>query len=114
MVRTIRREDIHSGSGTDKTGKTVRTLTVEHDTVEDVSRDAEAEDERVDITNEDVLNGGESLKGDDVVGVVPRNKAVCVATATVVDLNFRYERHSICTLPGGSLHCNHFMLDFVP
>ena len=63
-----------------KTG--IRTLTEEDDTVEDISRDADAEDDGVEVANKDVLYGGKSLKGDDVVGVVPRNKAVYV---TVID-----------------------------
>ena len=63
----------------------------EDDTVEDVSRDADAKDDGVEVADEDVLYGGESLKGDDVVGVVPRNKAVYVIAVlqslTTVDVN---------------------------
>ena len=61
-----------------------------HDTVEDVSRDADAEDDGVEVAAEDVLYGGVTLIGDDVIGVVPRNKAVCVTTVfdvTVVHLD---------------------------
>ena len=58
-----------------------RTLTEEHDTTEDVGRNADTEDKGIDVADEDVLYVGECLKGDDVIGVVPRNKAVC---ATIV------------------------------
>ena len=64
-------------------------MTEEDDTVEDVSRDADAKDDGVEVADEDVLYGGESLKGDDVVRVVPRNKAVyitAVFAVTTVDV----------------------------
>ena len=72
-----------------KTG--IRTLTEEDDTADDVSRDADAKADGVEVAGEDVLHGGESHKGDDVVGVVPRNKAAHVTMAFVVtgvQLNF--------------------------
>ena len=53
-------------------------MTEEDDTVEDVGRDADAEDDGVEVADEDVLYGGESLKGDDVVGVVPGKIAIHV------------------------------------
>ena len=68
----------------------IRTLTEEHDTVEDVSRNADAEDEGIKVADEDVLYDKESLNADDVIGVVPRNKVVCVTVAfavTIIDLN---------------------------
>ena len=76
-------------------------MTEEDDTVEDVSRDADDEDDGVDVADEDVVYGGESLIADDVVGVVPWNKAVHVTGAvafTVVILNLRYLRHCIRNL----------------
>ena len=66
-------------------------MTEEDDTADDVSRDADAKVDGVEVAGEDVLHGGESLKGDDVVGVVPRNKAAHVTMAFVVtgvQLNF--------------------------
>ena len=67
-------------------------MTKEDDTVEDVSWDADAEDDGIEVANKDVLYGGKSLKGDDVVGVVPRNKAVYVIAVlhslTTIDVNF--------------------------
>ena len=57
-------------------------MTEEYNTVEDVSRDADKEDDGVEVADEDVVYGGEHLIGDDVVGVVPRNIAVYV---TVID-----------------------------
>ena len=68
-----------------KTG--IRTLTEEDDTAEDVGRHAEDEDEGVEIAEEDVVHGGVGLKGDDVIGVVPRNKLVIVFAVTVVYLD---------------------------
>ena len=71
-------------------------MTEEHNTVEDVSRDADEENDGVEVADEDVVYGGERLIGDDVVGVVPRNKDIHVTTAvafTVVILNLRYFRH---------------------
>ena len=62
----------------------IRTLTEEHDTVEDVSRDADAEDEGIQIAKTEVLYGCERLEGDDVIGVVPGNKAVYVTIAFAV------------------------------
>ena len=73
-------------------------MTEEDDTVEDVSRDADEEDDGVDVADEDVVKDGGSLIADEVVGVVPRNKAVDVIRAvafTVVILNLRYLRHCI-------------------
>ena len=73
-------------------------MTEEDDTVEDVSRDADDEDDGVDVADEDVVKDGESLIADDVVGVVPRSKAIHVTTAvavTVVILNLCYFRHFI-------------------
>ena len=64
-------------------------MTEEDDTAEDVSRNADAEDQRVEVADKDVLCGDECLKGDDVVGVVPRNKAVYVTEIdAMVCLNF--------------------------
>ena len=76
-------------------------MTEEDDTVEDVSRDADDEDDGVEVADEDVVYGGQSLIADEVVGVVPRNKAVDVIRAvafTVVILNLRYLRHCIRNL----------------
>ena len=67
-------------------------MTEEHDTVEDVSRDADAEEDGIEVADEDVLYGEESLEGDDVIGVVPRNEAVYVTIAfavTAVHWNLR-------------------------
>ena len=68
-------------------------MTEEHNTVEDVSRDADAEDDGVEVAAEDVLYGGVSLIGDDVIGVVPRNKAIRVTTVfdvTAVHLDLHH------------------------
>ena len=76
-------------------------MTEEHNTVEDVSRDADEEDDGVEVANKDVAYGGVSLIGDDVVGVVPRNKAVHftrIVVFTVIILNLRYIRHCIRNL----------------
>ena len=76
-------------------------MTEEDDTVEDVSREADDEDDGVDVADEDVVKDGESLIADDVVGVVPRNKAVHVTRSvafTVVILNLRYFSHCIRNL----------------
>ena len=76
-------------------------MTEEDDTVGDVSRDADEEDDAVEVANEDVAYGGGSLIGDDVVGIVPRNKAVDVTRAvafTVIILNLRYFSHCIRNL----------------
>ena len=65
-------------------------MTEEHNAAEDVSRDANAEYDGIEVAGEDVFYGGESLKGDDVIGVVPRNKAVYVSitfAVTVVALS---------------------------
>ena len=78
-------------------------MTEEHDTVEDVSRDADEEDDGVEVADEDVSYCGGSLIADDVVGVVPRNKAVHVTRAvafTLIILNLRYFRHCIRNLLG--------------
>ena len=71
-------------------------MTEEYNTVEDVSRDADKEDDGVEVADEDVVYGGEHLIGDDVVGVVPRNKDIHVTAAvafTVVILNLSYFSH---------------------
>ena len=76
-------------------------MTEEHDTVDDVSRNADAEDDRVEVADENVFYDGKSLKGDNVVGVVPRNKTVYVTIAfavTTVGLNFGYQWHFIYNL----------------
>ena len=71
-------------------------MTEEHNTVEDVSRDADEENDGVEVADEDVVHGGESLVGDDVVGVVPRNKTVTMVFAVaVVNLNLLYCRHFV-------------------
>ena len=56
----------------------------EYDTVEDVSRDADAEEDGIQIAKDEVLYGDESLKGDDVVGVVPRKKVVYITIVFAV------------------------------
>ena len=56
--------------------KKIRTLTEEHDTAEDIGRHTDEEDEGIDVAIDDVVYCGESLEGDDVIGVVPRNKAL--------------------------------------
>ena len=74
-------------------------MTEEHDTVDDISRDASAEEKGVEVADQDVRYGDESLKADDVVGVVPRNEAVYVIVifaVTVVDSNLRCHYHGIC------------------
>ena len=74
-------------------------MTEEDDTVEDVSRDADEEDDGVEVAEEAVVYGDESLIADDVVGVVPRNKAVTMVFAvTVVNLNLPYCRHCVRSL----------------
>ena len=68
-------------------------MTEEHNTVEDVSRHADAKDDGVKVAVDDILYGGISLIGDDVIGIVPRNKAICVTKAvavTVVELSLHY------------------------
>ena len=65
----------------------------EHDTVKHVSRHSDDEDYAIDVAVDDVVYGGVSLKGDDVVGVVPWNKSVHVTIAfavTVIDLKIHY------------------------
>ena len=65
-------------------------MTEEHNAAEDVSRDANAEYDGIEVAGEDVLYGGESLKGDDIIGVVPRNEAAHVTitfAVTVVALS---------------------------
>ena len=65
-------------------------MTEEHDTAEDVSRNANAEDEGIEVAEKDILCGEESLQGDDVVGVVPWKKDVSVTipfAVTVIGLN---------------------------
>ena len=76
-------------------------MTEEHNTVENVSRNTNEEDDGVEVADEDFVYGGEGLIADDVVGVVPRNKAVHVTRAvafTVIILNLRYFRHCIRNL----------------
>ena len=95
----------------------IRTLTAEHDTVEDVSRDADAEDEGIQIAAEEAYEGPVSLKGDDVIGVVPRNKGVYVTIAfsvTVVHLNRHCRRHCIHNLAEMSPHGCYSLFNFVP
>ena len=73
-------------------------MTEEHDAVEAVGWNADDEDNRIDVADKDVVYGDESLKADDVVGVVPRNKAVYVIVifaVTVVDSNLRCHYHGI-------------------
>ena len=65
-------------------------MTKEDNTVEDIRRNADAEDEGIDVADEDVLYVGECLKGDDVIGVVPRNKAVCVNIVFAVTKNLHH------------------------
>ena len=75
-----------------------RTLTEEHDTGEDVSRDADAEEEGIQIAAAEVLYGSVSLQGDNVIGVVPRNIVVYVAIdvgVTIVHWNLHCRRHCI-------------------
>ena len=81
-------------------------MTVEHHAVEDVSRDADAEDDGIEVATENVIYGNDSLKCDNVIRIVPRNKVVCVAitfAATVVDLNLHYSRRCFRTLASFSL-----------
>ena len=78
--------------------KLLRTLTKEHNTAENVRRDADAEDEGIEVAGEDALYVGESLEGNDVIGIVPRNKVVFVTISfavTMVDLNLHYRLHFI-------------------
>ena len=95
----------------------IRTLTAEHDTVEDVSRDADAEDEGIQIAAAEVLNGCVSLKGDDVIGVVPGNKAVYVTivfAVTKVHWNLHHRRQCIRYLSEVLLHSGCCMIYSVP
>ena len=92
----------------------IRTLTEEHDTVEDVSRDADAEDEGIQIAKTEVLYGCERLEGDDVIGVVPRNKAVYVTIAfavTKVHKKPNCRRH--CTVTWRECHHAAVILCFI-
>ena len=73
----------------------------EYNTVDDVSRDADAEEDGIQIAKDEVLYGDERLKGDDVIGVVPRDKVVYVTTAFAVAMahwNFHCRRHRILNL----------------
>ena len=54
-------------------------MTEEDDTVEDVSRHADAEDDGVDVAVDNILCCDESFKGDDIIRVVPGKKTVAVA-----------------------------------
>ena len=95
----------------------IRTLTAEHDTVEDVSRDADAEDEGIQIAAAEVLYGCVSLQGNDVIGVVPGNKAVYVTIAfavTKVRWNLHHRRHGLRNLAEVSLNSCYFMFYPVP
>ena len=95
----------------------IRTLAKEDDTVDDVSRDSDAEEEGIEVAKEGVLYGGDRMNGDDVIGVVPRNEVVNVTVAfavTMVHFNLHYRRHGICSLMGVSPHRCYFMSSFVP
>ena len=59
-------------------------MTEEHDTVEEVNRDANAEDEGSEVAYENIFYDGESLKGNNIIGVVPRNKVVYVSIVFAV------------------------------
>ena len=79
-----------------KISKNPRTLTEEDDTAEDVGRNADDQDQGVEIAEEDIVQGGVSLKGDDVIRVVPWNKLVHVIIAfavTVVNLKLNNRHH---------------------
>ena len=92
-------------------------MTEEDDTVEDVSRDADAEEDGIDVAEDDVLYGQESLNGDDVIGVVPRNKVVSVTVAfavTVVHLNLHCRRHWNRDLAVASIHLCYLIIYYVP
>ena len=92
-------------------------MTEEDDTVEDVSRDADAEEEGINVAKEDVLYGQESVNGDDVIVVVPRNKGVYVTIAfavTMVHLNLHCRRLCISDLAGVLPHTGYFMFYSVP
>ena len=54
-------------------------MTEEDDTVEDVSRYANAEDDGVDVAVDDILCCDEGVKSDDIIRVVPGKKTVAVA-----------------------------------
>ena len=98
-------EEDDDGDGGDTITK--RTLTEEDDTVEDVSRDADAEDEGIEVADDDVLRGGESLKGDDVIWVVPRNEVVYVTIAfavTMVHFNLHCRRNCIVSVTQRKCH----------
>ena len=73
-------------------------MTEEDDTVQDVRRDADEEHNGIAVAEDDVVYDGVSLVGDDVVGVVPLNKAVYVTVTfavIVVDANLPYCRHCV-------------------
>ena len=92
-------------------------MTEEHDTVEDVSRDADADDEGIQVAKVYMFYGQESLKGDNVIGVVPRHKVVCVTIAfgvTIIHWNLHFRRHWYCDLAGVSPHRCYFVFWFVP
>ena len=95
----------------------IRTLTAEHDTVEDVSRDADAEDDGIQIAKDEVLYGRVSLNGDDVIGVVPWKKGVYVTipfAVIVIHWNIHYRRYCIYNLAEVSVHRCYFMFYSVP
>ena len=90
----------------------ILTLAKEDDTVEDVSRDADAEDDGIEVAEKCVLYGAKRLNGDDVIGVVPRNEVVYVTiafAAIIVQFNFHYRRHCIRDLARASPHRCYFM-----
>ena len=62
-------------------------MTEEDDTAEDVGRNADDEDEWIEIAEEDVVHGGVGLKGDDVIRVVQRNKLVFAVTVVYLDIS---------------------------
>ena len=73
-------------------------MTEEDDTAEDVGRHADDEDEWIEIAAEETVDGGVSLKGDDVIRVVPWNKPVSVIRAfavTVIYLKINDRRYCI-------------------
>ena len=85
----------------------VRTLTEEHNTAEDVSRDADAEDEGIEVAEHGILYGGESLKSNNVIGVVPRNivvRVTIVFAVVKVEFNLHCRRYSILDFGGDSAH----------
>ena len=73
-------------------------MTEEDDTAQDVGRNADDQDQGVEIAEEDIVQGSVSLKGDDIIRVVPWNKLVYVIIAfavTVVSLKLSNRCHCI-------------------